>query len=71
MKPNGGVKQSSSETYNNGPKNRRIRAKERLEQQLKSGMKPGKRPVRGIDTPLEPADIKRIEKELSTLKNRI
>ena len=50
---------------------RRQRVIKRLEAQLKSGIKPGKRPVRGIDVYLEEDDINRINKELETLKSRI
>lgn len=50
---------------------RRNRVIQRLEAQLKSGMKPGEKPVRGIDVPLEERYIKRIEKELTTLKARV
>ena len=65
-----GVKKSSRETYINGPSARRARAAGRLEAQLKSGVKPGPRPVRGIDVSLEESDIKRIKKELEILKNK-
>ena len=71
MKSKDGVKQSSKETYKAGYLNRIVKVKERLEKQLKSGMKPGLRPVRGIDVPLEEQDIKRINKELSVIKSKI
>lgn len=71
MKPtNGGVKKSSAETYKNGPKNRRARAKERLEAQLKSRVKPEKSPRHDTNIPLTEQDVKRIEKEIEILKSR-
>jgi hypothetical protein len=57
--------------YKGGVHNRRIRALARLQEQLKSGMKPGKRPVRGINIALDDADIKRIQKEINSLKSKI
>lgn len=57
--------------YNGGVHNRRTRALARLQEQLKSGVKPGKRPVRGIDVVLDDTDIKRIQKEINSLKSKI
>lgn len=71
MKSKDGVKQSSLSSYSNGYKNRLLKVKERLENQLEKGVKPGKKPVRGIDVPLEEVDIKRIKKELLTIKNKL
>lgn len=50
---------------------RRKGALNRLEIQLGKGMKPGKRPVRGIDITLDDKDITRIKTEIKTLKARI
>lgn len=51
---------------------RRQRVIERLEKQLKKGMRAPKKDEQTIsDVPLMDADIKRIEKELSILKTRI
>ena len=67
MKPTDGrVKQSSAATYRNGKKNRRIRARERLEAQLVAKVKN----TNDGPVPLEEKDIKRINKELETLKNK-
>jgi hypothetical protein len=71
MKPNnGGVKQSSKETYKGGVANRRNRAKERLETQLVSKVKPNKEKLAGndVNVPLTEQDIKRINKEIEILK---
>ena len=64
MKSKDGVKQSSKATYKNGPDNRRRRAKERLEAQLVSKVKTTKDGV----VPLEEVDIKRINKEIESLR---
>ena len=67
MKSKDGAKKSSKETYRNGPHNRRLRARERLEVQLKSNTKV----VKGGGTePLIEKDVKRIEKEIETLKTK-
>lgn len=64
MKSKDGVKKSSAETYSAGKTNRRLRAKERLEAQLKSKTKNAKDGV----VELTEGDIKRINKELEILK---
>lgn len=72
MKPNtGGVKQSSKETYKNGPDNRRRRAIVRLEAQLASRSKVTKECGPGETVLLTDKDVARIESELKTLKSRI
>lgn len=63
---NDGVKQSSQETYRGGVKNRRARAKQRLEAQLVSKVKTTKDGV----VPLEESDIKRINKEIDILNSK-
>ena len=51
---------------------RRSRVIERLEKQLKRGMRPPKKGEQTVsDVPLMDADIERIKKELSILKTRI
>lgn len=69
---NDGVKISSRESYKGGPSNRRIRAKERLEAQLISKVKPNKEKLAGndVNVPLTEADVKRINKEIGILKSR-
>ena len=62
-----GVKKSSLESYNSGYKNRIARVITRLEAQLKSGVKPTKD---GGTTELTESDIKRVNKELSIIKNK-
>jgi hypothetical protein len=59
--------------FNGTPKarTRRTNVVNRLEAQLKSGMKPALKPATGIDVALEEQDIKRINRELETLKKRI
>lgn len=66
MKSKDGVKKSSLESYKAGYKNRIARVIERLENQLKKGTKP----FEGEEVPLTDSDIKRIEKELKTIKSR-
>lgn len=64
----------SKKGFNGTPqaRNRRVRAIERLEKQLKRGMRPPKKGEQTVsDVPLMDADITRIEKELSILKTRI
>lgn len=64
----------SKKGYNATPqaKNRRFGVIERLEKQLKRGMRPPKKDEQTIsDVPLMDADIERIKKELSILKTRI
>ena len=46
-------------------------ALERLEAQLKSGVKPTKIDSKYVDVPLKDADIKRINKEIDTLKKNL
>jgi hypothetical protein len=75
MKSKDGVKKSSKETYKAGYQNRIVKVKERLEAQLISKVKPGLIVTEsGSSTwgnvPLTEADIKRINKELLTLKSR-
>jgi hypothetical protein len=59
--------------YHGGKHNRRARAKERLEAQLKSGVKPNpvKSPGNNVNVPLTDHDIKRIEKEIEILKSKV
>lgn len=52
--------------YHGGVKNRQKRALQRLEDQLKSG----KKSFNYDKVPLNEHDIKRIEKEISTLKSK-
>ena len=64
----------SKKHFNATPKakERRVRAIERLEKQLKRGMRPPKKTEQTIsDVPLLDVDVIRINKELSILKNRI
>ena len=68
MKPSNTSKQSSRETYKNGPANRRVRVGERLETQLVSKVKPNKE-GKGV-VPLTEQDVKRIQKELTTIKSK-
>lgn len=69
---NDGVKQSSQETYRGGVKNRRARAKQRLEAQLVSKVKPNKEKLAGnsVNVPLTEQDIKRINKEIGILNSK-
>lgn len=67
MKSKDGVKKSSLESYTAGYKNRIVRVIDRLEAQLKSKVKPTKD---GGTTELTESDIKRVNKELSTLKSK-
>ena len=58
----------SKKGFNGTPqaRNRRVRAIERLEKQLKRGMRPPKKNEQTVsDVPLMDADITRIQKELS------
>ena len=69
MSHNGSMKH-----FNGTPKakTRRVSTIERLEKQLKSGMKPPKKTDQTVsDIPLMEVDIVRINKELAILKNRI
>lgn len=66
MKSKDGVKKSSLESYKTGYKNRIAKVIERLESQLQKGTKP----FEGKEVPLEETDIKRIKKELLTIKSR-
>lgn len=50
---------------------RRVRAKKRLEEQLKLGTKPIIRDITTISVSLTEGDVKRIKKELETIKQRI
>jgi hypothetical protein len=64
----------STKGYNGTPKaiQRRKSVIERLEKQLKKGMRPPKIGEQTIsDVPLMDSDIERIKKELSILKTRI
>jgi hypothetical protein len=63
----------SQKGFNGTPQARTRRGNvfSRLEKQLKAGMKPALKPATGIDVPLEEQDIKRIGRELETLKKRI
>lgn len=55
-----------------GQKNeRRQKAILRLQEQLKTGLKPAPKPVRGIDIVLDEDDVKRIKKEIQILQSRI
>lgn len=67
MKSKDGVKKSSLESYTAGYKNRIARVITRLEAQLKSGVKPTKD---GGTTELTESDVKRVNKELTTLKSK-
>lgn len=67
MKSKDGVKKSSLESYTSGYKNRIVRVIDRLEAQLKSKVKPTKD---GGTTELTESDVRRIEKELATIKNK-
>lgn len=69
---NDGVKQSSQETYRGGVKNRRARAKQRLEVQLISKVKPNKEKLasNSVNVPLTEQDIKRINKEIDILNSK-
>jgi hypothetical protein len=64
-------------SYYGGVYNRRVRALRRLEDQLKKGVKKVKatlRPENKSDydhIPLEEVDVKRIKKEITTLKSKI
>lgn len=66
-----------TQTYRGGVNNRRIRAKQRLEAQLKSGTKTEKVAALTLYTtganqlPLTENDVKRIEKEITILNNKI
>lgn len=66
MKSKDGVKKSSLESYKAGYKNRIAKVIERLESQLKKGTKP----FEGKEVSLTDTDVKRIEKELKTIKSR-
>lgn len=68
MKPSSATKQSSRETYKNGPVNRRVRVTERLEAQLASKIKPNKEGKGNV--PLTDQDVKRIQKELTVIKSK-
>lgn len=75
MKSKDGVKKSSLESYKTGYKNRIAKVIERLESQLKKGTKPGLIVSEsGSSTwgtvQLTDTDIKRIKKELLTIKSR-
>jgi hypothetical protein len=64
----------STKHYNGTPqaKSRREKVIERLETQLKKGMKPPKKTDQTLSNiPLTDIDIKRIEKEIEILKQRI
>jgi len=64
----------SKKGYNGTPhaKERRGRVVDRLESQLKSGLRPPKKNEQTVsDVPLMDKDIVRIKKELETLKTRI
>ena len=53
-------------------KERRIRVVQRLESQLKRGLRPPKKNEQTVsDVPLMDKDITRIQKELETLKTRV
>jgi hypothetical protein len=65
---------TSKKGFNGQPqaRDRRTRVIARLEAQLKRGVKTPKKNQQTSDVPLlTDADVKRIEKELSILKNRI
>lgn len=62
--------------YKGGVRNRRSRALSRLQEQLKSGVKPiinKDAPEAGmyITIPLEEKDVKRIKREIEVLKSKI
>jgi hypothetical protein len=64
----------SKKGFNGTPqaRERRARTIERLEKQLKHGMRPPKKGEQTVsDVPLMDADIERIKKELTILKTRI
>lgn len=62
---------SDSITNESGVNNRRIRTIERLQNQLKTGQKNFKQDNQIIQLPLSEIDIKRINKEITTLQSRI
>lgn len=59
--------------YTGGVNNRRIRARARLEAQLKSGVKPNPDVKAGndVNVPLEDRDVNRIQKEIKVLTSKI
>jgi len=63
----------SQKGFNGTPKarSRRTRVVNRLEAQVKSGIKPAKENGKMITVALQEKDLNRIGKELETLKNRI
>lgn len=65
------MKNHSKKLYNgmSSAMQRRIRARDRLEKQLASGVKTSKES--GEPVPLTQSDINRIQKELDILKSRI